>query len=102
MEVQRAARGAGVAGGIAFEDGDGVAMTVQDAGEGKSGGTAADHGDTGAHDDPTYGAGPASGHSLVIAASLAGSMTMWMSVIRPSTTVKEMRESGVPSTRQDR
>ena len=41
VQVQRAARGTGVGGGIAFEDGDGVAMAVQDAGEGEAGGAAA-------------------------------------------------------------
>ena len=54
MQVQRAARGAGIGGGIAFEDGDGVAMPVQDVGEGKAARTASDHGDTVSHIDTAY------------------------------------------------
>lgn len=54
MQVERAALGAGVGGGIAFEDGDGVIMTVQDAGEGEAGGTGADNGDTLSHVDTLY------------------------------------------------
>ncbi|GAA3299732.1 hypothetical protein GCM10020295_38630 [Streptomyces cinereospinus] len=46
--------GAGVGGGIAFEDGDGVVMAVQDAGEGKAGRTAPDHCDAVSHVDTLY------------------------------------------------
>jgi hypothetical protein len=54
MQVQRAARGTGVGGGIAFEDGDGVIVAVQDAGEGKAGRAASDHGDTMSHVNTLY------------------------------------------------
>jgi hypothetical protein len=54
VQVQRAARGTGVGGRIAFEDGDGVTMVVQDAGEGKAAGAAPDHGDTVSHADTLY------------------------------------------------
>ncbi|GAA3116146.1 hypothetical protein GCM10010449_42850 [Streptomyces rectiviolaceus] len=54
VQVKRAARGTGVAGGIAFEDGDRVTMTLQDAGEGKPGRAAPDHGDTMSHIDTLY------------------------------------------------
>ena len=54
MQVQRAARGTGVGGGIAFEDGDGVTVAVQDAGEGEAGGAASNHGDTMPHGDTLY------------------------------------------------
>ncbi len=54
VQVQRAARGAGVGSGIAFEDGDGVIMAVQDAGEGKAGRAAPDYGDAVSHVDTLY------------------------------------------------
>jgi hypothetical protein len=54
VEVQRAARGTGVGGGIAFEDGDGLIVAVQDAGEGKAGGAASNHGDAVSHIDTPY------------------------------------------------
>ena len=54
VQVQRAARRAGVGGGIAFEDGDGVAMAVQDPGEGEAGRAASDHSDTMSHVDTLY------------------------------------------------
>jgi hypothetical protein len=48
----------GVGAGIAFEDGDGVVVAVQDAGEGQAGRAAPDHGDTGSdtmsHVDTLY------------------------------------------------
>src|SRR5690606_15919973 len=49
VQVQDAALGAGVGGGVAFEDGDGVAAAVHDAGEGEAGGAGADHGDAASH-----------------------------------------------------
>lgn len=48
--------GAGVRGGIPFEDCDGMAMAVQDTGEGEAGGSAPDHGDTMRHADTLYSA----------------------------------------------
>jgi len=54
VQIQRAARRACVGAGIAFEDGDGVAMAVQDAGEGKAAGTAPDHCDAMSHVDTPY------------------------------------------------
>ena len=41
-------------GGIAFEDSDGVTVTVHDAGEGKAGGATPNHGDTMSHSDTLY------------------------------------------------
>lgn len=46
MVEERAARGAGIGSGVAFEDGDGVAMAVQDTGEGKAAGITPDQYDT--------------------------------------------------------
>ncbi|CAM5673513.1 hypothetical protein STENM327S_05424 [Streptomyces tendae] len=54
VQVERAAGGAGVGGAVPFEDGDGMAVAVQHAGEGESRGTAADHGDTLSHGDTLY------------------------------------------------
>lgn len=54
MQVQRAARRAGVGAGIAFEDGDRVAMAVQDTGEGEAGGAASDDSDAMSHVDTLY------------------------------------------------
>jgi hypothetical protein len=54
VQVERAARGSGVGGGIAFEDGDRVAMAVQDTGEGEAGRTAPDYSDTMSHVDTLY------------------------------------------------
>jgi hypothetical protein len=54
VQVQRATRGTGVGGGIAFKDGDGVIMAVQDAGEGNAGRAAPDHCDAVSHVDTLY------------------------------------------------
>ncbi|GAA2214533.1 hypothetical protein GCM10009850_099980 [Nonomuraea monospora] len=54
MQVERAARGAGVAGGVAFEDGDGAVVTVHDARERQAGGSGSDYGYTVAHVDTLY------------------------------------------------
>ena len=54
VQVQRAARRTGVGGGIAFEDGDGVTVAVQDAGEAKAGGAGSNHSDTMAHGNTLY------------------------------------------------
>jgi hypothetical protein len=54
VQVQRAARGTGVGGRIAFEDGDGMTVAVHDAGEGKAAGAASDHGDTMSHVNTLY------------------------------------------------
>ncbi|GII33831.1 hypothetical protein Pmi06nite_72730 [Planotetraspora mira] len=54
VQVERAARGTGVGGGIALEDGDGVTVAVQDAGEGEAGGATPDYSDTMSHADTLY------------------------------------------------
>jgi hypothetical protein len=54
VQVERAALGPGAGGGVAFEDGDGVAVAVHDAGEGEAGRAGPDHGDTVSHVDTVY------------------------------------------------
>ncbi|GAA4974185.1 hypothetical protein GCM10023205_45970 [Yinghuangia aomiensis] len=65
LEVEGAAWGTGIGGGVAFQDGDGVAVPVEDAGEGQSARAAADHGDALSHSDTLYFHGTAYRNSTV-------------------------------------